>query len=280
MSGRLKASLAVAAALGLGVLVDWSWTPRGTSLTFLSVGQGDCAVLQHDGWVAMIDAGPRTEWFDGGERLVAPGMRRLGVRKVDLVVLSHPDGDHIGGLRAVARRWPVGKVCVPARFRDHQGLQEELRRCGFRREQLVWVSGRTHAKLGRFWLEMEAPQGTEGMGDNDGSMFCRVNGMGCRAVFSGDAGPEVEKRMSESGEWRAEVLKAGHHGSGNATSAGWLREVNPRYVVVSVGRANMYGHPSSRTLGRIAGAKAEALRTDRAGTIRFRPGKSGFEPER
>src|SRR5687767_15036570 len=82
--------------------------PRGQSLTFLAVGQGDCAVWRDDGVTVLIDVGPKTrEGFDAGNRIVLPKLRKMGVMSVDFILITHPDADHIGGLKAVWNKYPM-----------------------------------------------------------------------------------------------------------------------------------------------------------------------------
>jgi|GEM_PF-6423179 len=110
-----------------------------TRLTFLAVGQGDCAVFQHAGATVLIDAGPLTDTFDAGERIVAPELGRLGVETIDLVLLSHPDSDHVGGLPALARRFPIGRVVIPAVFREHAEMGRVLKEAGIAMDRVSWL---------------------------------------------------------------------------------------------------------------------------------------------
>src|SRR5688500_1498478 len=97
-----------AAAIG-GVVYGGLGGPSPSRITFLSVGPGDCSVIQVEGRTILIDAGPATERSDAGERLVVPALHRLGVRSIDLVLLSHPDMDHLGGLGAIHERFAIGR---------------------------------------------------------------------------------------------------------------------------------------------------------------------------
>jgi len=111
-------------------------------------------------------------------------------------------------------------------------------------------------------------------------MFVHLSGDGGTALFTGDAGFEGELRMlRRGGGWKAEVLKAGHHGSRTSTGMSLLRASAPRFVVFSCGRSNRYGHPSEATLGRVKAHSAAVVRTDREGSVTFVPSRTGFRRE-
>ena len=88
----------------------------------LSVGQGDCVVYQSDKWDVLIDVGPKNRYSNAGERIVLPYLRSHGVRSIDLIVITHPDLDHIGGLESVARRHKIGALVVSGAFLKETSL--------------------------------------------------------------------------------------------------------------------------------------------------------------
>lgn len=278
-SGTWKVGLA-GSAVGLLLLALLALRAGSspTRLTFLAVGQGDCAVFQHDGRAVLIDAGPKTDTFDAGERIVTPELGRLGVGAIDIILLSHPDSDHVGGLPALAQRFAIGRVVIPALFRNHPEMLRVLRDAGIAPDRVTWLESRLILTVGRFNLRLDAPPpGTPIEDDNDGSMFVYLAGEGCSALFTGDAGFEAETRiLRRAGGWDAQLLKAGHHGSRHSTGMSLLRAVGPRCVVFSCGRTNSYGHPSVATLRRVEGLGVEVARTDRDGSVAFVPSPSGF----
>jgi len=262
--------IAIVIALGLAFGLR---TDQQTDLTFLSVGQGDCTVFRTQGLTLLVDVGPE----DAGQRLVVPALRKMGVASLDLVLLSHPDADHIGGLAAVAKRFRIGKVVIPASFRTHPDMVATLKAARVPAEQVLWLSGPNNARFGDFELETDSVPWAEGLPDNDGSMFVRLKGGNATATFSGDASETAENLMEMPHDWGAQILHTGHHGSSSSTSYGWIREVHPKWAIVSCGRDNAYGHPAPDTLKRLADLQVPVLRTDREGTIRFTVGPNGFE---
>jgi competence protein ComEC len=271
MFARFSAVLVGLLGLCGGVWFDRANVPHGTRVAFLSVGQGDSTLLMSDEWVVLVDAGPRTDGFDAGERLVAPQLRRLGVHKIDCLVITHPDLDHVGGLSTVADRFRVGRVLVSSVFRSDPEMLDALGRAGFSPSQVSWLDGVWRARVGAFDLVVAAPPGYEGIEANEGSLFVRADVGDASLLITGDANSETEAKMSAVWDWDVDVLKAGHHGSRFSTSVEWLKLTSPSVVVASCGRGNLYGHPAKRMVERVRNFGAEFLRTDRDGTIVLEP---------
>lgn len=276
MLGRLKVTGLWCAALAVGAGAGWWRFEEPTILGFLAVGQGDCAVFRHRGLTVLIDAGPGTPEFDVGRRVIWPKLRALGVTRIDLALLSHPDADHVAGLTSLRRQIPVRKIAAMSHFREHGELRFWLAHWRVPEGDVLWLEPGVAFELGAYRLTVDALSLEPGAEDNAGSMFVRIEGEGASALFTGDAGEETELAMLRRRDWRAEVLKAGHHGSKTATSAAWLKAVRPRAVVISCGRVNAYGHPAQATLDRIRESGAATCRTDRDGDVLFQARRGDF----
>jgi competence protein ComEC len=248
-------------------------------VTFLDVGQGDSALIQTPGGRAiLVDAGGRYE--DGtaapsdiGERVVVPALRRAGVRRLDVVVLTHPHEDHAGGLPAVFRALPVGLWLDSGQAHAAPGYTEALRLARTKRIPFhVTTAGERVEVEPGVALEVLAPtpplfSGTRDDLNNNSIVFRLVYGR-ARFLFCGDAAWEAEERLLRSGaDLRADVLKAGHHGSATSSGAPFLAAVAPRFAVISCGRHNRYGHPADATVARLQAAGAAVYRTDEDGGI-------------
>lgn len=258
-----------AACLGAGLLLGG----RGevsTRIVIMDVGQGSAALVQSRGKSMLIDAGPMTDAFDAGERIVAPSLAKNGVKAVDLVLISHPDQDHIGGLGAIMRRFPVGKIVLPAAFRGRSEFAT------LPSGRTFWLAGSAAAQLGDVNVQIAAPPAPANGRDNDGSLFARVSVGPAAVVFSGDAPIEVEEAMiGRLPSWRAGVLVAGHHGSRTSTGSQWLDAVRPKYLAISAGVNNRYGHPHASVLKAASARGIEVLRTDRLGDLTIIPSRAG-----
>lgn len=254
--------------LAAGGVFGWI-RPEPTRITFLSVGQGDCAVVQAGGRTVLIDAGPKTPNFDAGERMILPKLREMGVERIDLILLSHPDMDHIGGMASLLRAHPEARVGMSSCFRSNVEMLSHLGELRVGVDRIDWLGSENVGSVGPLSFRLVCPPFSGGGETNDGSMFVRVGSGRAWAVFSGDAPQAVESLVSRWGDWPAEVMKAGHHGSRTSSGTQWLRSVRPEWVVISCGRDNSYGHPHRETLDRIAVVGARVARTDREGDIAF-----------
>lgn len=276
MLRNLKLAAIWSAFLLGGGLGGWISGAEPDSLTFLSVGQGDCAVFRCHGSAILIDAGPKTPTFDAGEKIVTPKLHAMGLQSVDIIFLTHPDEDHIGGLGAVKRAFPGARVAVSDQFRGFDAMERRLADAGVSDEQVLWLPPESKLRLGSFEMRVDCPRWRPGESDNEGSLFIRLSNDYDSAVLTGDASAQTEAIESGLSNWRAEVLKAGHHGSRSATSEKWLQTVRPKFVVISCGRGNRYGHPDKSVVDRLAADHVTTLRTDELGDVRFEASPGGF----
>lgn len=269
-------ALAACAAVASGA--GWGWTrpdPPST-LAFLAVGQGDCVVLQHAGVTLLVDAAPATDRFDAGRRLAAPALHARGVETLDLVVITHPDADHVGGLPALARRFPIGRVAASSHFRDNESMLAALKAANIGSDRVLWIDRPLRATFGGLTATIAAPPNDPGDETNQGSLFVHLTNGSASATLSGDAGVDTEASVAALGmDWGAAVVMAGHHGSQSSSADAWIDAVGPTYAVASCGRDNRYGHPHPSVLDRYARHGVRVLRTDVEGTIEFAFGQQG-----
>jgi competence protein ComEC len=232
-------------------------------ITFLDVGQGDCSVVQTGGRTILIDAGPAKS----GEKVVVRRLRALGVASVDMILLSHPDADHTGGVKAVLEAFPATKVVFSTEFQAHPDVVKD----GFRWHQTpITIDGKTPMNVGNVRFDFLCPPWGPGGQDNDGSMFVRVSDGMASATFSGDAPSAIEEWALDQGfDPASDVLHCGHHGSRFSSGLKWLRASGARYGVLSCGRNNRYGHPHPDVLDRLAQTEIKPWRIDEAGEVTF-----------
>jgi competence protein ComEC len=277
---RLPIRLALTTGVAAALLIAWPVFARGTTgsleLHFLDVGQGDATAIRtpRGRWL-LIDAGPSERGYDAGARRVLPFLRARGANALELLILTHPHLDHIGGAPAVIRGLPVRNVLEPGHAvgsATYLDLLHAIEETG-----TVWIAGRSGRSitvdgvvLDLLWPD---PETLDGVTDaNQISVVVRLRFGEFVALLTGDAGAEVEHLLvaRHPGALRAQVLKAGHHGSSTSTSAGFLAAVEPQLVIVSAARRNRYGHPSPSVMRRLEEAGIEIARTDRDGTVSLR----------
>lgn len=240
--------------------------PAGTTgqltVHFLDVGQADCTLLETQGKYMLIDAGNREDFaaIDGY-------LQGEGVTRLEMVWLTHPHEDHIGSAAQLLERYDVGAVYMRTEDFDtnlYADLQAAVREKVI---PMVAPQAGTEVAFGDCRIRVLGPITTsEHMNDN--SLILKVSYGNTKFLFTGDAERDEEQEVLESGaDVRADVLKVGHHGSETSTSYYFLRQVWPKYAVISVGAGNDYGHPHEEVLSRLEDAEVFVYRTDELGTI-------------
>ncbi|HEV7589899.1 MAG TPA: DNA internalization-related competence protein ComEC/Rec2, partial [Longimicrobium sp.] len=274
MRRRVRWALASGAAGAAFLLLPLAAIPaRGLEIAFLDVGQGDAIAIHTpaDRWL-LVDAGPWDEDYDAGEKRVLPWLRAHGARRIEAMVLTHPHVDHIGGAAAVMRGMPVGRLIepgLPFGTPVYLGVLKTAEGRG-----VPWSAARQDRTLRIDGLELTFLWPTVDVLDasadaNDISAVVRLRYGSFAALLTGDAPASVEQVLVERyGEGlRADVLKAGHHGSRTASSEELLEAVHPALAVISCGRRNKYGHPAPETLARLHADGIPVARTDEDGTV-------------
>ena len=245
------------------------WSPPGETireeealLTLLDVGQGLSAVVRTRNQVLVYDTGPRFgPDFDAGEAVLLPYLRHLGVKNVDTVVLSHNDGDHVGGFDSLRAAIGVGDVLAGQPAAD--GRQRPCR-----------AGTRWHADGIRFEL-LHPPPELRPAGNN-GSCVLRIVSPGGSVLLAGDLQHRGERALLATGtELASDILVAPHHGSGTSSSSAFVEAVTPRWVLFATGYRNRFGFPRPEVVARYRAAGARVRSTAQCGAIfiRLSPGK-------
>ena len=278
-------------AIALPVAVVWvaaapaslvAHAPGDLRVTALDVGQGEALLVQFpNGRRLLVDAGGVVgEGRDLGDRVVGPALRARGIRRLDYLLVTHADADHIGGAATLVQQFQPREVWtgIPLARRPGDRTPARCRRrgaCG-----LAAAAGRRPARGGRVALRVLHPGPADWERQrvrNDDSVVLAVTLGGVRVLLTGDMGAAVEPQVAEalgrgeaSNEAALTVLKVGHHGSGGASSAAFLTAARPAVAIVSAGAGNPFGHPAPAVLARLQAAGAEVWRTDRDGEITVR----------
>ncbi len=264
-----------AAALVVAPLADAAIRDGSMELHILDVGQGDAIALRTPGgrWL-LVDTGP-----DPGDRVVRE-LRRLGVSRVALLVLTHPDLDHLGGAAEILDAFQVPEIGDPGTARGSGPYLEVLEaaaeeparwRILVRGDRLV-LDGVEVAVLHPGPVPPDAADAAQS--PNDRSVVLRVSWHGFRALLTGDAPLAAEAEFAPL-TGVVDLLKVGHHGSRTSTGAALLAATQPEVAVISVGRYNRFGHPSPAVLRRLRDNGVRVYRTDRAGSVHVRVEPSG-----
>ncbi|MFT4029761.1 MAG: ComEC/Rec2 family competence protein [Protaetiibacter sp.] len=246
---------------------DWQYA-------MCDVGQGDATVIRSEGVVALVDTGPDPV-------PLTACLDELGIARVDLLVLTHYDLDHVGGTDAVLGR--VGLALVgPVGDADDERLREQLVASGAR---LVQAQEGMTGSLGAFEWQVLWPPSRGVEAGNAASIALLVTpASGCGACLSalllGDLGEESQARLlGRSSPPRVDVLKVAHHGSADFSEALYAR-VTASVGLIGVGAGNDYGHPTARALAALAASGTAAFRTDLDGLILVAPPEHVGDPPR
>lgn len=232
------------------------------TVTWLDVGQGDAAVIQCGGQSMLIDGGKPEK-----SSYIYAWLQQHGLSYLDVIVATHVDADHIGGLSGALNYASVGTAYCPVTTGTTETFQSFVKYLAQREKQItVPTAGETFA-LGGAQVQILGPL-RSAEDSNDNSIVLKVNFGATSFLFTGDAKRTEEQDLLNAGvNLQSTVLKVGHHGSDTSTSYPFLRAVAPQYAVISVGAGNSYGHPTEAVLSRLRDAGVTTFRTDMQGEI-------------
>ncbi len=252
----------------IGIAVNTSEKPNLLEVYFFDVGEGDATLIETPAHSQiLIDGGPNKAVVEKLGRTLP-----FYDRKIELIILTHPDTDHLRGLIEVLKRYDTDLILSSNIKCDTTICQEWEKLIKDKNVPVKTALAGEIINLGdNLTLKvLSAASASGGDSDNSGSMVTRLDYGKDSFLFTGDAEKDTEEKLIKSGEnIIAEVLKVGHHGSKTSTEESFLEKVAPKIAVISVGKNNRYGHPTAEVLDRLAAFGAEILRTDQSGDIRI-----------
>jgi competence protein ComEC len=268
-------------AAGLCILVVTVWIARMLAfhpegrlrVTFLDVGQGDAAWIEMpDGKTMLIDGGGAHGNFDLGRLAVAPYLWNTGHWRIDYLVATHPQLDHMGGLGYIARKFGIGEVWTNGRKKDadfYNRFQEIVSARGIPEKRITRDD--RPLDFGGARIRPLHPESTGSfVSDNDQSLVLRIEYKQEAILFTGDIeGPAERALLGWGRHLESTVLKVPHHGSRTSIDPHFLSRVAPAIAVISVGVNNPYRHPSTETLAAYGSMNTRIYRTDRNGAVVF-----------
>ena len=231
------------------------------SIHFIDVGQADAALIECDGSYMLIDGGNRAD----SDKMYAI-LKEKEIKHLEIVVGTHGHEDHIGGLPGALNYATAGLTLSPVKAFDSKAFSNFKKYADLNGGGITIPSVGDSYSLGSASVKILGVNG--GTDTNDTSIVLKVTYGNTTFLFTGDAEREAEQAILASGEdISATVLKVGHHGSDSSTTYPFLREIMPKYAVISVGEGNTYGHPTDDTLSRLRDADVQVFRTDLQGDI-------------
>lgn len=230
---------------------------------FIDVGQADCILVEHNKKYMLVDGGNNAD-----KDVILDYLDDLGVKEFEAVIMTHPHEDHIGSIDSVIREFKVKKIYAPKKEHTSKTYEDVLK--------AVMETGNTlHApkpgesfSFGAVTVTFLAPGRDYENELNNWSIGIKVSNGKHSFVMCGDAEKEAEEDMLATKlDLSADVLKLSHHGSNTSSTKEFVKAVNPKYAVITVGKDNSYGHPSKSTIKMLKEYKIPYFRTDEQGTI-------------
>lgn len=245
----------------------------GCAVSFIDVGKGDCELISCDGYNILIDAGP-----DITAENIKAYLKRYNVDTLDLVIATHPDKDHIGGMAEILSEFNVKlfwqKTVDKSILPDTDCYNNMLMMLDEKNVKTAEPNVNNRVIYGNMCFTVLSPD-KEYYTTNNDSIVVRLECFGKSFLFMGDAEKEVEKELiTNDCNLESDVLKVSHHGSKGASTYDFLQSVNPKYAVICVGE-NTNNLPSNAVLKRLDEDNVNVLRTDMDSTVTISVDNSG-----
>lgn len=241
-------------------------TVAGKEMTvhFIDVGQGDSIFIQApNGKTMLVDAGGK-----GAGKTVVGYLRAQGVQKLDYVVATHPDADHIGGLIAVLNSISIKEFIDSGKIHTSQTYEEMLQLIHDKNIRYTVPAPGDKLSLDPTMKVEVLASDENASNNNDASIVLRVAYHNISLLLMGDAEQGMEQQLLNSGvDVEATILKAGHHGSNTSSSASFIKAVSPQATILSYGQDNKYGHPHAEVVNILKQADSDLYGTAESGTI-------------
>ncbi len=224
------------------------------NVLFFYVGQADSTLIKFNNSVMLIDAGNNE---DGNN--VVNYLNSIGISKIDYLIGTHSDEDHIGGIDDVIKNIDIENFYIPTVGSNESDYKNAIQAAKDKNINTINPNQGDKFNLDNSNCEIMSVMNYDGISDNNSSIVIQLKYNDNSFLFMGDAEKEAETARSWN---KIDVLKVGHHGSNTSSSADFLKQVNPQYAVIEVGKNNSYRLPNSKALSRIESVGAKILRTD------------------
>lgn len=255
-------------------------------VTFLDIGQGDATLIQlPEGQNILIDAGPRgfdNSGFDAGAEIILPFFHRLSIKKLDMVFITHPHIDHIGGLQAIVDAIRIESIIFADTTYKSGAFQELLEEIKKKQVRIAFAKrGQIFKTFSPVKIWVTGPSSDYKRGNknlNEASLVLQIRYGKTAMLFTGDTEFQGEQNMLPFGDLlKSDILQVGHHGSRTSSTASFLDFVKPKSSVISVGAFNRFNHPNADVTNRLVTLGSDTLRTDLSGGIVFTSDGNSFQ---
>ncbi len=259
-------------------------TDKNLKIYFVDVGQGDCTLIQtHEKKNILIDGGG-SEFvsFDVGESILLPYLLNRGINKIDYMMISHFDSDHIGGLFYIMENLKVDNIIISRQGKNSENFKKFIQIISEKQINLIIVKRGDYVKIDdTSYFEILFPEEKQ-ISDNvlnNNSIVAKFVSSNVTMLFTGDIEEIAEKRLGElyrnTNKLQADIIKVAHHGSKTSSTLSFLELVNPQIALIGVGADNNFGHPNEGVLERIKKLGTQIYRTDQTGEVSIVIDKKG-----
>ena len=265
-------------------------TDKNIKIYFVDVGQGDCTLIQTSGRKNVLIDGGGSEFgsFDVGESTLLPYLLDRGITKIDYMMISHFDSDHIGGLFYIMENLRVDNIIISKQGESSENLKKFIEilqsnnRGSKNKTNIILVKKGDNIKIDNSsYFEILFPE-EELINDNilnNNSIVAKFVSNNFKMLFTGDIEEIAENRLCElyksTNKLQADIIKVAHHGSKTSSTLNFLELVKPKIALIGVGENNNFGHPNDAVLKRIKDLGAHIYRTDQMGEISIVIGNRG-----
>lgn len=248
----------------------------GFYITFISVGQGDGILIHGDnGTKVMVDGGSTSE-KQVAKNCIVPYLKAEGIGTIDYSIITHTDKDHISGILEIlennnSNRIRIKNLVMPDINMKDDTYNELIEKAKLKKINVLYIKKGDTLSLGKAKIKCIYPETTTTASDkNDYCTVLSVKNKTSKILLTGDISKEIEEKIKDDIEENYTVLKVAHHGSNYSSSEKFLKKVNPKYSIISVGKNNSYGHPGNETMERLRKQGGVIYRTDEKGGITIR----------
>lgn len=265
----------IAGFLLLNYLIYYIPNP-GFYITFINVGQGDGILIHGDnGTKVMVDGGSTSE-KQVAKNCIVPYLKAEGIGTIDYSIITHTDKDHISGILEIlennnSNRIRIKNLVMPDINMKDDTYNELIEKAKLKKINVLYIKKGDTLSLGKTKIKCIYPETTTTASDkNDYCTVLSVKNKTSKILLTGDISKEIEEKIKDDIEENYTVLKVAHHGSNYSSSEKFLKKVNPKYSIISVGKNNSYGHPGNETMERLRKQGGVIYRTDEKGGITIR----------
>lgn len=249
---------------------------QGFYITFINVGQGDGILIHGDnGTKVMVDGGSTSE-KQVAKNCIVPYLKAEGIGTIDYSIITHTDKDHISGIMEIlennnSNRIRIKNLVMPDINMKDDTYNELIEKAKLKKINVLYIKKGDTLSLGKTIIKCIYPETTTTASDkNDYCTVLSVKNKTSKILLTGDISKEIEEKIKDDIEENYTVLKVAHHGSNYSSSEKFLKKVNPKYSIISVGKNNSYGHPGNETMERLRKQGGVIYRTDEKGGITIR----------